>query len=171
VSAVMPLSNLQLRAMTASDLDRILEIETASYGFPWSEGIFNDCLRVGYECRVLEVDGTIVGYGIVSALVREAHILNICLDVAYRRLGLGRHLLEHLLAVASYKNVHEVFLEVRPSNVAALTLYKEFGFDVVGRRHNYYRASDGREDALVLKIVLKADAALAHGLYAPNNPS
>ncbi|MFK8016250.1 MAG: ribosomal protein S18-alanine N-acetyltransferase [Gammaproteobacteria bacterium] len=148
----MPLSNLHARAMTAKDLDRVIDIERAAYGFPWSEAIFRDCLRVGYECRVMVLDDEIVGYGILSALVREAHILNLCLDGAHRRLGLGRRLLEHLLSLALGKGVHEVFLEVRPSNVPALTLYRDFGFEQVGRRPNYYRAGAGREDALVLRI-------------------
>jgi len=150
----MPLSSLSMRAMVNADLARVVEIEASSYGFPWSEGIFRDCLRVGYECRVIVLDGMIVGYGILSALVREAHILNLCLDNRYRRMGLGRRLLDHLLALAVQKNVHEVFLEVRPSNQAALSLYGDSGFEQVGRRHNYYRARDGREDALVLRIEL-----------------
>ena len=164
MSAVMPLPNLRVRAMLRDDLDRVLDIERASYGFPWSEGIFRDCLRVGYECRVLVRDEEVIGYGIVSALVREAHILNICLDVAYRRLGLGRRLLEHLLAVAARKDVRDVFLEVRPSNTAALMLYRAFGFDVVGRRSDYYRSPEGREDALVLKATLRPEAALDDAL-------
>ncbi|MEO1575290.1 MAG: hypothetical protein AAFU65_10065, partial [Pseudomonadota bacterium] len=77
MSAVMPLPNLIVRSMTHDDLPRVLEIERASYGFPWSEGIFKDCLRVGYHCRVLIRGDELIGYGIVSALVREAHILNI----------------------------------------------------------------------------------------------
>ncbi len=164
MSAVMPLPELTVRAMTRDDLPRILEIERASYGFPWSEGIFNDCLRVGYHCRVLVRGHEIVGYGIVAALVREAHILNICLDVAHRQLGLGRSLLCHLLALAARKNVRDVFLEVRPSNTAALHLYQDFGFEIVGRRRDYYRAPEGREDALVLKAALGPDAALGDAL-------
>lgn len=164
MSAVMPLPDLEVRAMTHDDLPRVLEIERASYGFPWSEGIFKDCLRVGYHCRVLIRGDDIVGYGIVSALVREAHILNICLDVAHRQLGMGRQLLCHLLAVAARKSVNDVFLEVRPSNTAALHLYQQFGFEVVGRRRDYYRAPEGREDALVLKASLSPDAALGDAL-------
>lgn len=159
----MPLSSLHARAMTASDLQRVMEIETSAYGFPWSEGIFSDCLRVGYECRVLILDNQIVGYGILSALVREAHILNLCLDKNFRRLGLGRRMLEHLMMLALHKNVQDVFLEVRPSNVAALTLYHNYGFEQVGRRHNYYRAGEGREDALVLKFALASVPGLVHG--------
>lgn len=161
MSAVMPLSSLSLRAMSNADLARVLEIEASSYGFPWSEGIFRDCLRVGYVCRVVVIDDMIVGYGILSALVREAHILNLCLDNRYRRMGLGRRLLEHLLALAMQKNVQEVFLEVRPSNLSALSLYRNCGFEQVGRRHNYYRAREGREDALVLRIELPHD--IGHG--------
>lgn len=156
MSAVMPLPNLRTRAMTADDVEQVVAIENVSYGFPWSRGIFFDCLRVGYACRVLELDGEIIGYGIVSALVREAHILNVCLAPAFRRLGFGRFLLNELFKVAADKHVREVYLEVRPSNRAALRLYRRFGFEQVGVRRNYYRSGDGREDALVLRVRLDA---------------
>lgn len=146
----MPLANVQTREMTADDIARVVEIESDAYSFPWSTGIFCDCMRVGYECRVLEMDGEVIGYGILSALVREAHVLNLCLARPFRRLGLGRVLLGHLLRVAAQARVNEVFLEVRPTNTQALKLYRSFGFEQVGVRQNYYRAGDGREDALVL---------------------
>ncbi|MEM6640783.1 MAG: ribosomal protein S18-alanine N-acetyltransferase [Pseudomonadota bacterium] len=164
MSAVMPLPDLLVRAMTHDDLPRVLEIEGAAYGFPWSQKIFEDCLRVGYHCRVLLRDESVVGYGIVSALVNEAHILNVCIDPTHRQQGLGRRFFSHLLALAARKEVSEVFLEVRPSNEAAINLYRQFDFEVVGRRRNYYRAAQGREDALVLKATLTAETARADAL-------
>ena len=146
----MPLLNIRTRAMLAGDLDEVVAIEAESYDFPWSMGIFCDCLRVGYHCRVLLLDERIVGYGIVSTLSCEAHILNLCISREVRRLGLGRELLHGLLGIAAERGIDEVFLEVRPSNRAALALYRSFGFERVGVRHNYYRADAGREDAYVM---------------------
>lgn len=146
----MPLVNTRLRAMDGDDLDDVVAIEQSAYEFPWSMGIFCDCLRVGYQCRVLELEGRVVGYGIVSTLSHEAHILNICMSPDVRRMGLARQLLQHLLELAAERGIEQVFLEVRPSNLAALRLYRHFGFVQVGVRQNYYRSTDGREDALVL---------------------
>ena len=136
--------------MTADDLDAVVEIESDSYNFPWSVAIFCDCLRVGYQCRVLLLDERVVGYGIVSMLADEAHVLNLCISDKVRGLGLGRELLRHLLETAADRGIDKVYLEVRPSNLAALNLYSSFGFEQVGVRQNYYRADFGREDALVM---------------------
>ena len=150
MSAALPLVNTQLRAMNGDDLDDVVAIEQSAYEFPWSMGIFCDCLRVGYDCRVLVLEGRVAGYGIVSTLSHEAHVLNLCISPEYRRMGLARQLLQHLLELAAARGIQQVFLEVRPSNLAALRLYRQFGFVQIGVRNNYYRSAAGREDALVL---------------------
>ncbi len=148
---------LTIRAMKRGDLDRVSEIETASYPYPWSRGIFADCLRVGYHCQVLLSDDQICGYGIVSMALDEAHLLNLCIAPEYRRQGLAALLLDHLLREVTIKAMDRLFLEVRPSNKGALALYRQRGFRVIGRRPGYYPAPDGREDATIM--VLHLDAA------------
>ena len=143
--------DLQLRPMRESDSGSVIAIERASYQFPWSEGIFRDCLRVGYVCRVALRKGQLVGYAIMSTGAGEAHVLNLCVDPAERCRGIGSHLLHSLLASAGDEGAHQVFLEVRPSNTAAIRLYQSFGFEQIGLRRGYYQASSGREDAVVLK--------------------
>jgi ribosomal-protein-alanine N-acetyltransferase len=145
---------VRFRAMIPSDVPGVGLVERESYAFPWSEGIFRDCLRVGYLCRVAECDREIVAYGIVAMGAGEAHILNICVSEAMRGRGIGRQMLNLLLERSRQAGMSEVFLEVRPSNMHAIALYQSMGFIEVGRRKAYYQATDGREDALVLKLSL-----------------
>ena len=142
---------IHIRPMMEIDLPDVATIEQSSYAFPWSENIFRDCLRVGYTCRALDLSGRIIGYGVMSLGAGEAHILNVCVGEEFRNLGFGRRLLEHLLERAAASGVAEAFLEVRPSNLAAIRLYQRIGFEQIGIRRGYYQASDGREDAIVLK--------------------
>lgn len=149
-------SKIRIRAMSAADLETVAEMESQSYEFPWTLGIFRDCLRVGYCCDVLEdAAGSLSGYCIMAVAAGEAHILNLCVSPALRMRGLGRRLLEHLLGLARQADCYRIFLEVRPSNSAALALYEQNGFERLGVRRDYYRAREGREDAVVLALQLK----------------
>ena len=143
---------VRFRAMTPFDIPGVAAVEKASYQFPWSEGIFRDCLRVGYLCRVAECDGEVVAYGIVAMGAGEAHVLNICVGEQVRGRGIGLQMLMLLLERSSQAGMQDVFLEVRPTNMHAIALYQSVGFIEVGRRRGYYQAVDGREDALVLKL-------------------
>ena len=149
---------VHIRPMMEEDLSQIAAIEQSSYAFPWSENIFRDCLRVGYICRALDLEGQIIGYGVMSLGAGEAHILNVCVRDAFRTVGFGRRLLEHLLERATAAGVSEAFLEVRPSNLSAIRLYQKLGFEQIGIRRGYYQAPDGREDAIVLKLDLSPSA-------------
>lgn len=155
-AAVRPLA--QIRSMLAADLKAVAEIERASYHFPWSHGIFRDCLLAGYHSIVLEVAGVITGYGIMSVAAAEAHVLNLCVHPSAQRLGYGRRLLDALLLLADEGDVERVFLEVRPSNHVALKLYESAGFEQIGIRPSYYQADGGREDAVILAATLRPSA-------------
>ncbi|PKM13589.1 MAG: ribosomal-protein-alanine N-acetyltransferase [Gammaproteobacteria bacterium HGW-Gammaproteobacteria-3] len=147
-------SDLQrLRKMNTDDLAAVLAIEAENYNFPWSEGIFKDCFRAGYNCWVCEEMGRILGYSIVSIAVGEAHILNISVHPAEQGQGIGRKLLEHLIEIARGKKAETIFLEVRPSNISAIALYEKMGFNEIGVRKAYYpAANNAREDALMLAL-------------------
>jgi ribosomal-protein-alanine N-acetyltransferase len=136
--------------MRETDLDEILAVEQAAYPFPWTRGIFEDCLRVGYSCWVLEQDREIVGYGVMTVAAGESHILNVCVRPERQRAGHGLRLLEHLVALSRRHHADTALLEVRPSNRAALALYRKAGFNEVGVRRGYYPGTNGREDALIL---------------------
>ncbi|HET6726118.1 MAG TPA: ribosomal protein S18-alanine N-acetyltransferase [Gammaproteobacteria bacterium] len=138
------------RRMMREDLDAVMAIEQGAYEFGWTRGIFEDCLRIGYECWVLIDDDVIVGYGIMSFAPGEAHVLNICVDRRRQRKGYGRLGMEHLITLATEHGAARMWLEVRPSNEAARQLYRALGFRQAGRRRGYYPGRGGREDALVL---------------------
>lgn len=146
---------VEVRAMTHVDLALVADIERRSYDFPWNHGVFRDCMLAGYHCVVLQHGNHVVGYAILSVAAGEAHILNLCVDPAFRRLGYGERLLDELLDRASEAEVTAVFLEVRPSNAGALALYRKKGFNKIAKRPAYYQAKGGREDADVLSLSIK----------------
>jgi len=143
-----------LRPMVESDVATVMEIELRAYPHPWTDGIFRDCLRAGYIAWVAERGSRMVGYGVILTGAGETHILNLCVDPELQGHGIGRRLLDHLLRVAMRGGARTAFLEVRPSNRAALALYEAAGFGEIGYRKGYYPDGEGREDALVLALEL-----------------
>ena len=146
-----------LRPMRESDLDAVMAIELRAYPFPWTRGIFRDCLLADYPARVLVQEGEIIGYGMLSVAADEAHVLNVCAAPEVQGRGHGRRLLRALLQLARGRGVQRVFLEVRPSNPTAIALYHAEGFNEIGRRPRYYPAKQGREDAIVMAMELFGD--------------
>ncbi len=165
MSAILKEDNLHCRLMTTDDIDAVFAIETQTYEFPWSLGIFRDCLRVGYLCRVLERQGAVEGYSILSHGAGEAHILNLCIQFSMRRLGAGRFMLNQLIADAKKLKADTLLLEVRQSNHAAISLYLHAGFNEIGLREDYYPAKKGREDALLLAMDLSSDNQISRNLF------
>ena len=157
MSAVAQPGPVSLRALRENDLNAVMAIELRGYPYPWTRGIFLDCLRAGYPGLAMEQDGLLIGYGVLSLAADEAHVLNICIDPLVQSRGLGRRLLRALVEMARNRGAQRVFLEVRPSNTPALRLYHSEGFNEIGRRPRYYPAAQGREDALVMAIELVAD--------------
>lgn len=143
-------SGARLRAMQEGDLSRVLQIENQAYEFPWTLGIFRDCLRSGYGCWVLAREQKVIGYGVLSVQADEAHVLNVCIAPEAQGEGHGRHLMRRLVDLARMHRAERIFLEVRPSNPRAIKLYDSLGFNEIGRRPRYYPARQGREDAIVM---------------------
>lgn len=143
-----------LRPMREADVDAVHALECRAYEFPWTAGIFRDCLRADYLAWVLDRDGVILGYFLMSLAAGEAHVLNIAVAPEHHGRGLGRRLLRSLVHLARARGAQRIFLEVRPSNGVAIALYDQEGFNEIGRRPRYYPARDGREDALVMAMEL-----------------
>ena len=146
-----------VREMAYDDLAMVSDIERRSYEFPWSHGVFRDCLLAGYQNVVLVRDRRVVGYAVLSVAAGEAHILNICVDPQFRAHGYGSRLLDEILFRARAAAVREIFLEVRPSNDTAIRLYRKKGFHKIADRPSYYQARGGREDAAVYVRKLVVD--------------
>jgi ribosomal-protein-alanine N-acetyltransferase len=150
VSAIAKWPQPQQRLMTEADLPAVIKVEHASYEFPWTLGIFKDCMRVGYHCYVCELPQGLIGHGVMSIAVGECHVLNVCIHPDWQRRGYGRELVRFLLEVARDKKARTALLEVRVSNIGAYELYQSLGFNDVGMRRHYYPGRGGREDALIL---------------------
>ncbi len=149
--------SVHVRVMTYDDLASVSDIERRSYDFPWSHGVFRDCLLAGYVCLVLDRGDQVIGYTILSVAAAEAHILNLCVDPGFRGLGYGERLLNKLIDRARYAEVEAIFLEVRPSNANALALYRKKGFRKIAKRPAYYQSKQGREDADVLSLQIRPE--------------
>jgi len=148
--SAVPKQEPRFEAMSERDLDEVLAIENAVYSHPWTRGNFVDSLHAHYECRTLRLGAELVGYFVMLIGPGEAHLLNLSVAGARQRRGHGSALLREVLGIAHERGAARVFLEVRPSNIAARKLYEGFGFRAVGLRGAYYPAHRGREDALVM---------------------
>lgn len=144
-----------LRPMTAEDIDAVLVIEEASFLSPWTRTAFMHELRVPHSrLTVAEQQGQVVGYLCGWYIVDEVQILDVAVHPACRRQGIGEQLLQHALAEAKQRQAQAVHLEVRRSNLPALTLYGKFGFREVAVRQRYY--ANG-EDALLMTCFLSLE--------------
>lgn len=144
-------TSLMLRDMTPGDLDAVLRIEEQVHSHPWTRGNFSDSLQHGHICKAYADIDEMIGYAILMPAVDEVHLLDICIGADYQRKGLGKKLLKEMLAMAGELKFSRVLLEVRPSNVAAIALYRAAGFGEIGLRRGYYPAGQGREDAIVME--------------------
>jgi len=151
---ISPTRNLYLRPLISLDIPSVLEIEEQVYDFPWSQQIFKDCLFAGYSNWGLIKDRELIGYALLSIAVEEAHILNICISPSFQKMGYATKFVKELFNIAKEKQAANMFLEVRPTNIAAVKLYNGLGFKEIGRRKAYYRAKEGKEDAIVLSCRL-----------------
>ena len=152
---------MMLRAMTRGDIDAVLCIEQAVQHFPWTRGNFSDALCSGYLCYVDETeDDGIRGYAILMQAADEAELLTIGVAATQQRKGLGCAILSEILNIARTRQLRRVFLEVRPSNVAAIALYRNTGFNKIGVRRGYYRDANGSEDAITMACDLIQHASL-----------
>ncbi|MFO7603210.1 MAG: ribosomal protein S18-alanine N-acetyltransferase [Gammaproteobacteria bacterium] len=152
MSAVLATQGDGVRPMFEEDIAAVMAIETEVYEFPWTGGIFNDCLQVGYSCWVYQQDSEVVAYAVMSIAAHEGHILTIVVQPRKQGCGLGTSLLQFLLNIGRRQRIEKMLLEVRPSNAVALALYEKAGFCRIGRRPNYYPAPHGREDAIVMAL-------------------
>lgn len=144
-----PSEHIHLRAMQEKDIRAVYKLEKLSQPCPWPAWYFRKQLRTA-SCWVLEQQGMVVGFGIVAMVKHWAHIMNMCVAPGYRRCGLGRRILLHLLKVAKRQHARHAWLEVRPTNYPAVLLYRKLGFRKKQIRKNYYVMPSGKVNAIVM---------------------
>ena len=143
--------SLNLRNLSERDVPLLKQIEENAYDFGWSERNFFDALNENYIAKALINNSVMVGYYFWQKVLDECHLLNFTIATERQRRGLGNWMLSQLLLSLRAKSIAAIYLEVRPSNKTAISLYSKFGFSIIGRRKNYYPGKESREDALVMK--------------------
>lgn len=137
-----------VRPMTTADVAAVAELEITAFSDPWPPSFFFEELSApGRDYVVLEEDGKIVAYGGAMVVDGDAHVMTIAVRPEARRRRLGSRILAALFDATIERGAEHLTLEVRSSNVAAIDLYRRFGFVAAGLRPRYY--ADG-EDAVVM---------------------
>ena len=152
--SAVPIPQIQYRRMRAADLSEVAYLEKSLYAFPWSLGNFRDSVNAGYDCWTVAHGETVIGYAILMIALDEAHLLNFAIASEWQNQGIGRDFLRHMVDIARAAACQIVYLEVRPSNLAARHLYRALGFQQIAIRPEYYPGASGREDALFLGLTL-----------------
>ncbi len=138
-------AQLEFAQFKDNDLPQIMPIENQIYPNPWSEKVMRDCIKAGYQC-IKGIDprqtDDIMCYAVMMVGYQETNLLNIGVNPAFKKMGLGSQLLHRLLLISRINHAKQMWLEVRASNQAALNLYQKFGFKEVGLRKNYYQYQD-----------------------------
>lgn len=141
-----------MRDVIKADLEALLAIEEDLFqSEAWSKDVFESefaLLGVSRIYKVLENEGEIVGYFGLAIIDGVVDITTIAVTSQHQRQGLGAMMMNEILEISKQHGAHKIMLEVKPENLAAITLYQKFGFAVIGLRRNYYGPS---KDALTMQ--------------------
>ncbi len=149
------ISDYYIDFMVVSDLNEILEIERSTFPSPWSRANFLFELKqnrsaYNFVIRKKKKRKEIIGFACIWILFEELKINNIAIKKGYRKFGLGKYLMEHILDFGFRKGCDIASLEVRGSNNVAINIYKKLGFKITGIRKSYY--TDNKEDAYLMTL-------------------
>ncbi|BBM00661.1 ribosomal protein S18-alanine N-acetyltransferase [Microbulbifer sp. GL-2] len=152
-------ASLQLRLAEAADCSALATLARSAHSHPWSDAQYLQSLESGHQCWLLDSEGEVVACCVLSRLFDEAEILDVAVSPSWRRRGLAENLLKGLVTELS-ADTQRLLLEVRSSNLAALSLYRKLGFSEDGLRKNYYPAENGcREDAVLMSLALDGNGS------------
>ena len=141
---------IEIRTMELQDVPQIAELEKVCFSDPWSEKSIVSELDNPLSCWLVAVSGEqVVGYVGSQTVLDGSDMMNIAVSPDFRRKGIAESLIEALISLLRDRKSRCLILEVRASNVPAITLYEKLGFHEIGRRRNYYR--NPKEDALILR--------------------
>ncbi|HEY0026028.1 MAG TPA: ribosomal protein S18-alanine N-acetyltransferase [Longimicrobium sp.] len=150
-------ASFHVRHCREGDIARVVEIEIASFTMPWKEDTFRGLLkRTDSDFLVAEMDGDVVGYATAWTVLDQAELGNVAVAPEARGAGVGGALVDAVVDHVRDRGAAELFLEVRVSNEAAKSVYRQRGFTGVGRRRSYY--SHPTEDALVMRLRIQSFA-------------
>jgi ribosomal-protein-alanine N-acetyltransferase len=142
--------------MEEKDLASVLKIEELSFPNPWHESTFRGEIQhrpISFPLVVVHSAlNKVIGYIIFWLIGEEVQVNNIAVHPDFRRLGIGEQVLCQVIEMVKWRGANFIGLEVRPSNLAALAMYKKIGFRMLGVRKNYY--TNPPEDAFVLGLHL-----------------
>lgn len=151
------LGEIVICPMTEADLDAVLEIEQACFPRPWTREHFNyEVTTPACFPMVAMVDGSLAGYICPMLVLDEGHILDVAVSPAMRGRGIGRLLVERALLDCRERGAAFVSLEVRCSNVSAISLYRALSFTETGIRKRYY---ENGEDAVLMEYLYEHSEA------------
>jgi ribosomal-protein-alanine N-acetyltransferase len=171
--ATLQRSNVQtsIRPMTLDDLPRVVEIDRLSFTLPWPANSYRFELTQNdaSHCWVAVADDVVVAILVLWLIEDEAHIATIAVHPDFRGHGIGRQILLAALRDAAARGATMSTLEVRASNRAAIQLYEQFGFEIVGNRPRYYQ--DTHEDALIMTNERIGDVIRSQGLGVSDQDS
>ena len=143
-------AEVTVRTMTEADLDAAAELEIQCFFDPWSRKLLKESLDNAYDVLLAaEKGGVFCGYAVLRVLAGEGEIQRIAVHPSWRRMGVGRKLMEAMEACAAKQGAPDLILEVRAGNEAALGLYQSYGFVQEGLRRGYYRNPE--EDAILMR--------------------
>lgn len=143
-----------IREMQLDDLEQVMLIEQQNFSVPWTEmGFFSFLMREDTLFLVAEENGQILGYMGIMTVLDEGEITNVSVAQTARRRGIGQLLVKHMLDRMKERDIKVVHLEVRKSNMPAISLYEKFGFAADGIRKMYYEAP--AEDAILMSCRLE----------------
>lgn len=145
---------MQFSEFKENDLSAIGLIENEVHAYPWTQGNFLDSIKSNHACLMMKLNEEIIGYTVMMFVLDECHLLNISIKKSMQKKGYGSHLLKEVIRQANLAHAKTIYLEVRASNQTAIHLYDKHGFNEMSIRKDYYRAKEGREDAVLMGLVI-----------------
>ncbi|WP_420833127.1 ribosomal protein S18-alanine N-acetyltransferase [Shewanella gaetbuli] len=142
----------QIHRLSVDDCQDMLAIESAAHTHPWSLASLQDCFGRFYRVEGLFENHQLLGFSIVQQIIDEVTLMDICVSPTVQGRGIGRLLLDSVITQAKAHAGVKIMLEVRQSNLAAISLYQKSGFVEIGRRQGYYPSESGAEDAILMDL-------------------
>ena len=145
---------LQIKQLKETDVDSMMFIEQACHSHPKTKKNMQSCFSGRYFSKGLYCSDEVAGFYMAEMAGPDFTLMDICVSPNFQGKGYAKLLLENLLEEAKTLSAESIFLEVRVSNLSAISLYEQYGFNEMGIRKDYYPADNGREDGKLMGLVV-----------------